>query len=301
MAYRFIGFELMVFGVALLIISGFFLQTLFKRINIQVQRRQKKDSKIGALIIAAGLEKYLTPLRLIILRIVTAVLLFLLASHVLGSIISAGIALVGLFIPGMILGALASRRQNKYAKDLVYLLRYMVTFLTSGNGLGKTIDLLAARYAPEAYRPTMKILATDMRNMTLRDAVLRAQNNIGNPIFDRIVGYFLVNSELGAELLPLLKDAQRQIELNDKLKNEIVAATSQTKLGAYFVPIALGGLVLGEQLLGGSTGYWAPYYTVVGQIIEMFLFGLFYVGFLIMRTLLKIPMSNRIYYYGGRR
>lgn len=299
--YKFIGFELMMLGLGGLLASLISLQIFFRRSSIQVNRSQKRDTKTWSLIVAAGLEKYLTPLRFLFLKIFTTILLFFVASHVLGIVISGGIALVGFFLPGMLLSTLAARRQKKYARDLVFLLRYMVTLLTSGNNLGHSIDLLAGRYAPDTYRPAMSMLANDMRNFTLREAMLRAQTNIGNAIFDRMVGYFLVNSELGAELLPLLKDAQRQIELNDKLTNEIVAATSQTKLGAYFVPIALGGLVLGEQLLGGSTGYWAPYYTIIGQVIEMFLFGLFGVGFLIMKNLLAIPPADRINYYGGRQ
>ena len=249
----------------------------------------------------AGLPTWLNHRTWPIVRLGAVVLGVAIGWPLMGHILVLPGIMLGLFGPTAVVRIIMGRRQRKLSQELNEILQSMITLLASGSTMLEALQQLATTFAPENYRPTFLQLADDYRTQGQVFALTRAQASVNNPMFDRFVGYLRINAELGAELIPLLKDAQVEIRKQTAMAGRLAILSNQTKLAGLGIPIGFGGLILGIQLLQGGGSYWAPYFSFPGNLVELFGYGMFFAGGWTIMRLQRIPPQDRMIYGPGAR
>lgn len=208
-----------------------------------------------------------------------------------GLVVAVGAANVLSPVPGMLLGVLVMLGPELWVRVRLSTLRRRVqaAVLESANIMvqllgqhGTPMDailLLGQSYSPPILQSMWRRMYSDIQRQGWAMAIVLARLDVDDGLFDVLATTLMLHSELGGELIEVLRPMVENMKQRDRLLRQIAATAIQQKVGAAMIPILAGGGLTLLQLVQGPQGYMAVYGSFPGAFVEMFAIGMFVVGY----------------------
>ncbi len=198
-------------------------------------------------------------------------------------------AVVGLFVPYVLLRFAVKRRKDLFVKQLVDALTMMANALKAGVGLMQAMDQVATQLkAPIADE--FRHLLRDIRIGASPDDAFDALNQrMKSEDLDIVITGIIVQRSTGGNLAEMLENVAHVMRERIRIKGEIKTLTVQQQLSGYLV----GGLPI--LLLVGfnfmNHNYVVPLFTTSVGHVMLAAGGTFQlVGFLLIRKIVNIKV-----------
>jgi tight adherence protein B len=226
-------------------------------------------------------------LRYLLIRLVTAVVVFGVVQIVFGNLLySAGAALVGFMIPRIIIKKKGSRRAAAFENRLAETLDLIVGSLRAGQGLMQAMDSSSSDQ-PEPMRSEMhRVIGQVNRGVSISDAFESLTTRFDSRDVDMLATAIAINRETGGNLTEVLESLAKTVRARRDIRAEARALTAAPRATSYLLivlPFAITGYsvaispIYRERLLHDPVGR----VILIGAIIWSF------IGFFISRKLAK--------------
>lgn len=196
-------------------------------------------------------------------------------------------------VPGMLLGVVVMlgprlwvglRLRTLRAKVQAAVLESAQIMLQLLGQHGTPLDavlLLGQSYSPPILQPMWRRLYSDIQRRGWAAAIVTARLDVDDALFDVFASTLMLHSELGGELIEVLRPMVENMKQRDRLLRQIAATAVQQKVGAAMIPVLAGGGLTLLQLAQGPQGYMGVYGSFPGAFIEMFAIGMFVTGYFV--------------------
>lgn len=180
----------------------------------------------------------------ILLRVTLAAVSFLIGFYVFGYLHSGlMLAVVGFFVPAIIVSVHQHRRRAKFVRQLADALMLLTNSLRSGYSFLKGLELIAK----EMNDPISKELSRMLREVNLGATTDQALLNMGKRLnsqdLDIVISAFLVQKDVGGNLTEIMEKVAETIRERLRIQGDIRVLTAQGRLSGLIVgllPFAVG-------------------------------------------------------------
>lgn len=146
-----------------------------------------------------------------------------------------GLALVGFFVPAIVVKYKQRKRHNKFVVQLADALQLLTNSLRSGYAFVKGLELVAQ----ETSDPISKELGRMLREVSLGTTLEQAMLNLGRRMksedLDIVISAFLVQKDVGGNLTEIMEKVAETIRERLKIQGEIRVLTAQGRLSGLVV------------------------------------------------------------------
>lgn len=196
-------------------------------------------------------------------------------------------------MPGMLVGFLVmggptifvrvklARRRRQVQESVMESANTLLSLVNQGSSGLDAIVLLGRSYAPALIRPTWEALYQNIRRHGWAKALMIAQADLDDGLFDGLAATLLLNNDLGGSLIPPLRAMVDNLAMRDRLLRAVAASAFQQQVSAAMVPALGMGALLLLQLVQGPGGYMSVYDSFPGALVEVLCgvgFGLGYMA-----------------------
>lgn len=226
----------------------------------------------------------------VLLRIASVVVLFLIPTAITRQPLLGLLgAVLGFFIPGLVLSRRQAQRLVAFQGQLPDLLTMLVGSLRSGYGMTIAMDTVAKNMPAPASEEFGRVVREIGLGLSIAQALANLVRRIRSDDLDLIVTAVAIQNEMGGNLANVLETIGDTIQERIRLKGQLRALTSQPMLTRYVLtalPLGLGGVIFlmnREYMLG----LFLPGPTLIipiGAGVSLVL------GYLVMGKLAKIEM-----------
>jgi Flp pilus assembly protein TadB len=220
-------------------------------------------------------------------------LLVLLITHwPVGGIAAAGLALAG---PTLVGGSRSERRAAERVEALAIWTESLRDTIAGAVGLEQAI-ISTSRAAPAAIAEELVTLADRLRvRMPLTQALHRLADDLDDPSADLVVAALLLNSRLrGPGLRQVLTSLSTSARAELEMRGRVTAGRAATRRSVQIVVGFTVGFV--SLLVLFNPSYVEPYDHPIGQLVLLFVVGLFAAGFLWLKRLAAYDVPERFLY-----
>jgi len=190
-------------------------------------------------------------------------------------------------------GASAERRAMARLEALATWTESLRDTIAGAVGLEQAIPASLRAAAPSLQEPLARLVNRLHTRVPMPDALRRFADDLDDPSADLIVAALIINSRLrGPGLRDLLGALSGSVREELDMRRKVNAERRSTRRSAQIVvgvSVALaGGLALFNK------GYVQGYDSPVGQLVLVFVVGLYAAGFIWMRKLATFKMADRL-------
>ncbi|MCU0475944.1 MAG: type II secretion system F family protein [Anaerolineae bacterium] len=161
-----------------------------------------------------------------------------------GDIITSSIAaLIGFFIPRILVGQRISSRLKKFEQQLPDTLGLWVNAMRSGYSVAQAMEAISRDAAEPTKTEFRRVVQELSLGISMPDALGHMLERVESKDFDFVVTAVNIQREVGGGLAEILSVLATTIRERIKLKGEIMVLTSQGRLTGKLIsglPIALG-------------------------------------------------------------
>jgi tight adherence protein B len=191
----------------------------------------------------AGADIPMKPTEYVLLRLVLAALGFVLGYYGFGYLHSGLVlAVVGFFVPAMVVRIHHNRRRAKFVRQLADALMLLTNSLRSGYSFVKGLELVAK----EMDDPISKELNRMLREISLGATIEDAMTNLGRRVhsldLDIVISAYLVQKDVGGNLTEIMEKVAETIRERIRIQGDIKTLTAQGRLSGLIVgllPLAI--------------------------------------------------------------
>jgi len=183
-------------------------------------------------------------------------------------LLQVGLAVVGLFIGGQLLGFMHSalilgcvgflmpmvvmrmrqhNRRMKFSRQLANALMLLASSLRSGYGFIKGLELVAAEMDDPLAQELKRALREIQIGNTVDQALTDLSKRVANADMEIVVCAYLIQREVGGNLTELMEKVAETIRERFQIRGEIRTLTAQGRLSGVIVsvlPFALSGFIV---------------------------------------------------------
>jgi Flp pilus assembly protein TadB len=223
------------------------------------------------------------------IALITGVLVLIFTGWIVGGI-GAGLLVLGWRSLG---GASAERRAMARLEALATWTESLRDTIAGAVGLEQAIPASLRAAAPSLQEPLARLVNRLHTRVPMPDALRRFADDLDDPSADLIVAALIINARLrGPGLRDLLGALSGSVREELDMRRKVNAERRSTRRSAQIVvgvSVALaGGLALFNK------GYVQGYASPVGQLVLVFVVGLYAAGFIWMRKLATFKMADRL-------
>jgi Flp pilus assembly protein TadB len=223
------------------------------------------------------------------IALITGVLVLILTGWIVGGI-GAGLLVLGWRSLG---GASAERRAMARLEALATWTESLRDTIAGAVGLEQAIPASLRAAAPSLQEPLARLVNRLHTRVPMHEALRRFADDLDDPSADLIVAALIINARLrGPGLRDLLGALSGSVREELDMRRKVNAERRSTRRSAQIVvgvSVALaGGLALFNK------GYVQGYDSPVGQLVLVFVVGLYAAGFIWMRKLATFKMADRL-------
>ncbi|WP_162862455.1 type II secretion system F family protein [Acetivibrio cellulolyticus] len=245
--------QLLIFiSVALIIFSKIIkqkdIQEYYNRLRnpviVDVGKKNKKDHFEG-IRNRIGMAGYkFSPEIYIVFKVVSILLTFFIGQLFLKDIVfSLPVAVVGFFIPNLLLKQRISKRKDLMTEQLIEWLDYMSSMGTAGKALLTALDYSIEKSRDPLKSVLEKVSANIKKSQSLSEAFENVTKQIPIPEFKMVSMAISVHSEITNEGWPrTFENISSQMKENGDLFNTIDASNTESKINSYIIglmPLAM--------------------------------------------------------------
>lgn len=219
----------------------------------------------------------ITDTEFILLRIISVVLAFflgwLIPANLLGGIF---LALLSFLLAPFLLDRAISKRQQKFANQLLDVLILIKGAVQAGYGLMQALDLAVKEIPAPASEEFSRVLREVRYGISLEGALTNLSKRMENDELQIVVTAIIINTQVGGNLSTVLESTIATIRDRLRLMSEIRSLTSYARFVG--VVLTLLPLMIGIIIFILSPEY---YETVKTSLIVQILFAFAIIGIII--------------------
>ena len=151
-------------------------------------------------------------------------------------------ALVGFFVPALVVKIHQSRRRNKFVTQLADALMLLTNSLRSGYGFLKGLELIAKEMSDPISKELNRMLREVNLGATVEQALLNLGRRINSQDLDIVISAYLIQKDVGGNLTEIMEKVAETIRERLRIQGDIRVLTAQGRLSGLIVgllPLAL--------------------------------------------------------------
>jgi len=151
-------------------------------------------------------------------------------------------AVAGYIVPGIYMGAMQSRRLNRFNDQLGDTINLLVNGLRSGYSILQAMEAVARELPPPVSHEFDRVIKEVQLGLTMEQALQNMLRRVKSDDLDLVVTAINVQREVGGNLAEILEVISHTIRERVRIKGEIRVLTAQGMLTGYVIsglPIAI--------------------------------------------------------------
>ena len=238
--------------------------------------RRRTAASLRMRLLRAGLS--LTVVEFLAIRIVAALLVAVavgialaLQMGLLAVPAAAVAALVGSYIPSVVVSVRAKRRMAAVESQLPDALDLLATSLQAGTGLAQGLEVLA-REMPAPISSELRLTLQEIQfGLSMREALTNLSNRVFSEDLDLVVTSIIIQGRVGGNLVHILRTTSNAVRDRIRMKGEIKVLTAQQRLSSIIItiiPPGVAGLLfmLSPDYMKGLLEPGLPRYMLVAAV-----------------------------------
>jgi len=180
----------------------------------------------------------ITDTEFILLRYVGTILAFFLGQFATASILGGlFLAVLALMLPPILLDLAISKRQRKFANQLLDVLILIKGAIQAGYGLMQALDLAVNEIQAPASEEFSRVIREVRLGLTLESALINLSNRMDNDDLYIVVTAIIINTQVGGNLSVVLESTISTIRGRMQLMAEVRSLTSYSRLVASILSL----------------------------------------------------------------
>jgi tight adherence protein B len=157
-------------------------------------------------------------------------------------IIAGVVAVIGLYVPDIMVGRKGKKRIKNFNNQLGDTITLLANGLRSGNSLLQAMELVSREGAPPMSDEFSRIIREVGLGLSTREALANVQRRVPSEDLDLLITAINIQSEVGGNLAQILDNIGHTIRERVRIKGEIKVLTAQQQYAGYIIsgmPVAL--------------------------------------------------------------
>ncbi|MFJ9827612.1 type II secretion system F family protein [Streptomyces sp. NPDC101160] len=250
-------------------------------------RRTTLGRKLELRISATGLE--ITPGEFVVYMAVTVAVLWIAGQALLSPFFGPICGFLGVWVAMGFLNWQRQKRIEKFINQLPELSRILANATQAGLALRMALSLAADEMESPAGDELAKVSQQLAVGTSIDDALGELAERLPSRELVVLVTTLVLANRAGGTVVSSLRNLTETLEERKETRREVRTQLSQVSLTAYAVPvIGVGSLLLIDNMQPGALDRMTG--SGLGQLAVVLAFGLYAVGFVIIRRLAKIDV-----------
>ena len=250
-------------------------------------RRTRFGRQLELRLAATGLD--VTPGEFFVAMLVTVAGLWLIGEQTLAPFFGPIAALVGIWAAVQFLNWQRQKRIEKFINQLPELARILANATQAGLALRTAIGMAAEELEAPAGEELSKVANQLAMGMSLDDALDEMAKRLPSRELVVLVTTLVLSNRAGGQVVSALRNLTETLEERKETRREVRTQLSQVSMTSYAVPVlGIGSLFLMNGVKDGALERMTG--SPLGQAAVIIAFGLYAVGFILIRRLSRIDI-----------
>lgn len=250
-------------------------------------RRTRLGRQLELRLAATGLD--VTPAEFFVAMLVAVVSLWLIGEQTLAPFFGPIAALVGIWAAVQFLNWQRQKRIEKFINQLPELARILANATHAGLALRTAIGMAAEELEAPAGEELSKVANQLAVGVSLDDALDEMAKRLPSRELVVLVTTLVLSNRAGGQVVSALRNLTETLEERKETRREVRTQLSQVSMTSYAVPVlGIGSLFLMNGVKSGALERMTG--SPLGQAAVIIAFGLYAVGFILIRRLSRIDV-----------
>ncbi|MFE5805180.1 type II secretion system F family protein [Streptomyces sp. NPDC056491] len=250
-------------------------------------RRTELGRRIELKLATTGLD--LTPGEFFVYMLGAIVGVWLIAASLLAPFFGPVAGVIGVWAANAFLNWQRTRRTERFINQLPDLARILANATQAGLALRTAIGIAAEELEAPAGEELARVADRLAVGHSIEESLGELTDRLPSRELVVLVSTLVLSARAGGAIVDSLRNLTVTLEQRKETRREIRTQLSQVTVTAYLVPsIGLGSLLLVDMMMPGALDRMTG--AFLGQTAVLVALGLFALGFLLIRRLLKIDV-----------
>ncbi|WP_328750195.1 type II secretion system F family protein [Streptomyces sp. NBC_00285] len=250
-------------------------------------RRTRLGRQLELRLAATGLD--VTPAEFFVAMLVAVAGLWLIGEQTLAPFFGPIAALVGIWAAVQFLNWQRQKRIEKFINQLPELARILANATHAGLALRTAIGMAAEELEAPAGEELSKVANQLAVGVSLDDALDEMAKRLPSRELVVLVTTLVLSNRAGGQVVSALRNLTETLEERKETRREVRTQLSQVSMTSYAVPVlGIGSLFLMNGVKSGALERMTG--SPLGQAAVIIAFGLYAVGFILIRRLSRIDV-----------
>ncbi|GGT87444.1 type II secretion system F family protein [Streptomyces coeruleorubidus] len=250
-------------------------------------RRTKLGRKLELRLAATGLD--ITPGEFFVYMLATVVGLWLIGQVALAPFFGPLAGLLGIWVAVQFLNWQRQKRIERFINQLPELARILANATQAGLALRTAIGMAAEEMEAPAGEELGKVAAQLSVGASMDDALGELTDRLPSRELVVLVTTLVLSNRAGGQVVSALRNLTETLEERKETRREVRTQLSQVNMTSYAVPaLGVGALFLLNAIEDGALDRMTG--SPVGQACVIIAFGLYAIGFFLIRRLSRIDV-----------
>ncbi|MFI6400978.1 type II secretion system F family protein [Streptomyces sp. NPDC050548] len=250
-------------------------------------RRTRLGRKLELRLSATGLD--MTPGEFFVYMLATVAALWLIGQAALAPFFGPIAGLLGIGVAIQFLNWQRQKRIEKFINQLPELARIMANATHAGLALRTSISMAAEELEAPAGEELAKVANQLAVGASMDDALGELADRLPSRELVVLVTTLVLSNRAGGQVVSALRNLTETLEERKETRREVRTQLSQVNMTAYAVPVmGVGALFLMDGVKPGALDRMTG--SPIGQACVIIAFGLYVVGFVLIRRLSRIDV-----------
>ncbi|WP_431039740.1 type II secretion system F family protein [Streptomyces sp. P9-1] len=250
-------------------------------------RRTRLGRKLELRLLATGLD--VTPGEFFVAMLVTVAGLWMAGQAALAPFFGPIAGLLGVWAAVQFLDWQRQKRIERFINQLPELARILANATQAGLALRTAIGIAAEELEAPAGEELAKVANQLAMGASMEDALGELSDRLPSRELVVLVTTLVLANRAGGQVVSALRNLTETLEERKETRREVRTQLSQVSMTSYAVPVlGVGSLFLMNGVMDGALERMTG--STAGQIAVLVAFGLYAVGFLLIRRLSRIDV-----------
>ncbi|MBN0045304.1 type II secretion system F family protein [Streptomyces actuosus] len=250
-------------------------------------RRTRLGRKLELKLVATGLDA--TPAEFVVAVFAAVAALWLIGQAALAPFFGPIAGLLGLWAAVQFLNWQRQKRIERFINQLPELARILANATQAGLALRTAIGMAAEELEAPAGEELAKVADQLAIGIPMDDALGELADRLPSRELVVLVTTLVLSNRAGGQVVGALRNLTRTLEERKETRREIRTQLSQVNMTSYAVPVlGIGSLLLMDSVKDGALARMTG--SPVGQACVIVAFGLYAVGFVLIRRMSRIDV-----------